>query len=50
MVSAIYLMSRLALITWEVMIGWLLFGLIIYFSYSVKHSKVQKLAKAEAAD
>ena len=50
MVSAIYLMSRLALITWEVMIGWLIFGLIIYFSYSVKHSKVQKLAKAEAAD
>ena len=49
-VSALYLMSNLAAITWEVMIGWLLFGLIIYFSYSVKHSKVQKLAKAEAAD
>jgi basic amino acid/polyamine antiporter, APA family len=42
--SAIFLMSRLALITWEVMIGWLLFGLIIYFTYSVKHSKVQKIA------
>jgi hypothetical protein len=27
------------------MIGWLLFGLIIYFTYSVKHSKVQKLAE-----
>ena len=25
------------------MIGWLLIGLVIYFSYSVKHSKVQKL-------
>ena len=49
-VSALYLMSRLAVITWEVMIGWLMFGLIIYFTYSVKHSKVQKLAKAEAAD
>jgi APA family basic amino acid/polyamine antiporter len=48
--SAIYLMSRLAAITWEVMIGWLIFGLIIYFGYSVKHSKVQKLAKAQAAD
>src|SRR5580698_2086750 len=35
--SAIFLMSRLALITWEVMIGWLLFGLLIYFGYSVKH-------------
>jgi basic amino acid/polyamine antiporter, APA family len=42
--SALYLMTQLMLITWEVMIGWLLFGLIIYFTYSVKHSKVQKLA------
>jgi basic amino acid/polyamine antiporter, APA family len=49
-VSAIYLMSRLALITWEVMIGWLIFGLVIYFGYSIKHSKVQALAKAQAAD
>jgi basic amino acid/polyamine antiporter, APA family len=42
--SALYLMTQLMLITWEVMIGWLLFGLIIYFTYSVKHSKVQKMA------
>jgi APA family basic amino acid/polyamine antiporter len=48
--SAIFLMSRLAAITWEVMIGWLIFGLIIYFGYSVKHSKVQKMANAQAAD
>ncbi len=48
--SAIFLMSRLALITWEVMIGWLILGLLIYFTYSVKHSKVQRLEKAEAAD
>ena len=48
--SAVFLMSRLALITWEVMIGWLLFGLMIYFTYSVKHSKVQKLARAAEAD
>jgi APA family basic amino acid/polyamine antiporter len=48
--SALFLMSRLAAITWEVMIGWLIFGLIIYFGYSVKHSKVQKLARAQAAD
>ena len=49
-VTALYLMANLALITWEVMIGWLLFGLMIYFTYSVKHSKVQKMAKAAAAD
>jgi APA family basic amino acid/polyamine antiporter len=48
--TALFLMSRLARITWIVMIVWLLIGLVIYFSYSVKHSKVQKLPKAEAAD
>lgn len=50
MISAVYLMSNLPKITWEVMIGWLLVGLIIYFTYSIKHSKVQKLAKAEEGD
>jgi basic amino acid/polyamine antiporter, APA family len=48
--SAIYLMTRLMLFTWEVMIGWLVLGLLIYFGYSIKHSRVQGLAKAEAAD
>jgi APA family basic amino acid/polyamine antiporter len=48
--SAVFLMSRLELITWEVMIGWLIFGLVIYFGYAVKHSKVQKLARAAEAD
>src|ERR1700733_3470744 len=41
--SAGYLMTQLAFITWAVMIGWLLFGLVIYFGYSLKHSKVQQL-------
>ena len=41
--SAVYLMTNLALITWIVMIVWLLIGLIIYFTYSRKHSKVQQL-------
>ena len=48
--SAFYLMTRLPLITWEVMVGWLLIGLVIYFSYSIRHSKVQKLAKAAEGD
>ena len=48
-ISALFLMTRLELITWEVMIGWLLFGLIIYFTYSRKHSKVQKMADELAA-
>jgi APA family basic amino acid/polyamine antiporter len=49
-VSAIYLMTGLPKITWEVMIGWLLFGLLIYFGYSVKHSKVQALPTAQEGD
>src|ERR1700727_422037 len=48
--SAGYLMSRLENITWIVMILWLLVGLIIYFGYSLKHSKVQKLVVAAEAD
>ena len=43
-------MSNLPLITWEVMIGWLLVGLLIYFGYSIKHSKVQKLPRAQEGD
>jgi len=48
--TALYLMSRLALITWAVMIGWLFLGLIIYFGYSIKHSKVQKLTGVQEGD
>jgi len=49
-VSALYLMSRLSLVTWSVMIIWLLIGLVIYFTYSVKHSKVQALVADAEAD
>ncbi len=48
-VSALYLMSRLSLFTWEVMIVWLLIGLVIYFTYSIKHSKVQAQALFQGA-
>jgi APA family basic amino acid/polyamine antiporter len=48
--SAVYLMSRLERITWIVMILWLLIGLVIYFGYSVKHSKVQRLPVAVEGD
>ena len=49
-VSALYLMTQLALITWVVMIIWLVIGLMIYFGYSLKHSKVQRLATVAEAD
>jgi basic amino acid/polyamine antiporter, APA family len=45
--SAFYLMIKLPLLTWEVLIIWLVIGLGIYFSYSVKHSKVQAMSPAE---
>jgi APA family basic amino acid/polyamine antiporter len=48
--SALFLMSRLSSITWEVMIVWLIVGLFIYFGYSIKHSKVQSLAAGAEAD
>jgi APA family basic amino acid/polyamine antiporter len=40
-ISAFYLMINLPLLTWEVVGIWLVIGLAIYFTYSVKHSKVQ---------
>src|ERR1700742_4158986 len=49
-VSALFLMSRLSAITWEVMIVWLIVGLCVYFSYSIKHSKVQALPAAAEGD
>jgi basic amino acid/polyamine antiporter, APA family len=48
--SALYLMSRLSRFTWTVMIVWLLVGLVIYFGYSIKNSKVQALASAPEGD
>jgi basic amino acid/polyamine antiporter, APA family len=42
--TAGYLMTQLERITWIVMMSWLVVGLVIYFTYSRKHSKVQKLA------
>jgi APA family basic amino acid/polyamine antiporter len=41
-ISALYLIWTLPSLTKIVVVGWLIFGLIIYFTYSVKHSKVQK--------
>lgn len=48
--TALFVMSRLPRVTWEVMIGWLVVGLFIYFGYSLRHSKVQQLTQASQAD
>lgn len=41
--SAVYLMFNLPLLTWVVVLIWLVIGLAIYFNYSLRHSKVQKM-------
>ena len=40
-VSALYLIWTLPTLTKMVVVAWLVVGLLIYFTYSVKHSKVQ---------
>ena len=46
-VSALYLIWTLPAMTKIVVVGWLVFGLLIYFTYSVKHSKVQQALREE---
>ncbi|MGH9542289.1 MAG: amino acid permease [Terriglobales bacterium] len=38
---SVILMASLHALTWEVFVAWLIFGLIIYFLYSRRHSRVQ---------
>jgi APA family basic amino acid/polyamine antiporter len=48
-VSNSYMMYKLGIWNWIRLVVWLIIGLIVYFTYSVKHSRVQALQlKAEA--
>jgi basic amino acid/polyamine antiporter, APA family len=38
-----YMMAKLGMWNWIRLIGWLLIGLVVYFAYSQKHSRVQAL-------
>lgn len=44
LLSCLYMMSQLELSNWIYFTGWLLIGLVIYFSYSAKHSKLHNKA------
>src|ERR1700735_2560590 len=40
-----YMMYKLGMWNWIRLFGWLAIGLVVYFTYSVKHSRVQGLQK-----
>jgi APA family basic amino acid/polyamine antiporter len=40
-----YMMYKLGWVNWARLIIWLIIGLVVYFTYSVKHSRVQGLQK-----
>jgi APA family basic amino acid/polyamine antiporter len=39
-VFSIWLLSELAAITWMVFLGWVGLGLLVYFGYGIRHSKL----------
>jgi APA family basic amino acid/polyamine antiporter len=43
-VSNSYMMYKLGMWNWIRLFVWLAIGLVVYFTYSVKHSRVQALA------
>ena len=49
-VISLAMMLGLPIETWERLVIWLIVGLLIYFTYSVKHSKVQQMKNVVAAD
>ncbi len=44
-----FMMYKLGWVNWARLIIWLVIGLVVYFTYSVKHSKVQALESAKNA-
>jgi basic amino acid/polyamine antiporter, APA family len=44
-----YMMYRLGWINWARLIIWLVIGLVVYFTYGQKHSKVQALAESKVS-
>jgi APA family basic amino acid/polyamine antiporter len=40
-----YMMAKLGMWNWIRLVGWLAIGLVVYFAYSRKHSRVQAMQK-----
>ncbi len=45
-----YMMAKLGMWNWIRLISWLAIGLVVYFTYSRKHSRVQALQSGAASD
>jgi APA family basic amino acid/polyamine antiporter len=45
--ASIYLMTNLPVLTWYRFVAWVIIGLIIYFAYSIKHSRLAELQPGE---
>jgi basic amino acid/polyamine antiporter, APA family len=45
MVVSLGLMAGLKAVTWIRLIVWLIIGLVVYFTYSVRHSRVRSAAE-----
>jgi APA family basic amino acid/polyamine antiporter len=45
-----YMMLRLGWVNWLRLVVWLGIGLVVYFTYSVKHSRVQALAEGKTPE
>ncbi|MGC1978789.1 MAG: amino acid permease C-terminal domain-containing protein [Candidatus Sulfotelmatobacter sp.] len=43
MIANGYMMYKLGWVNWARLVIWLIIGLVVYFTYSVKHSRVQAL-------
>jgi len=41
-VFSIWLLSELAAITWMVFLGWVALGLLVYFGYGMRNSKLAR--------
>jgi len=48
-ISNSYMMYKLGMWNWIRLFAWLAIGLVVYFTYSVKHSRVQALAAGNAS-
>ncbi len=46
LLTCLYMMSQIGLTNWLYFTGWLCIGLVIYFGYSIKHSKLNVSVKS----